>query len=159
YRRLRPESCNRSRHIQGSGATVGRLPLCGGRRTCGDSERLARKRRVRGTRGSRSNAMKVMVILLGLAVPLLADSVSEGRDIFNRSCTACHGLDGVAGDRGPALGARRRYMRRTDEQIFDAIQNGIPGTLMPASSMPEADIRKVVAYLRSLRSPASQAPV
>src|SRR5262249_32054072 len=31
------------------------------------------------------------------------------------------------------------------------------GTLMPASPMPEDDIRKVVAYLRSLRAPASQA--
>jgi putative heme-binding domain-containing protein len=43
--------------------------------------------------------------------------------------------------------------------MFDAIRNGIPGSLMPASALPDGDIRKVVAYLRSLRAPASETPV
>ena len=35
----------------------------------------------------------------------------------------CHGLDGAAGDRAPALGAQRRYLRRTGPELFDAIKN------------------------------------
>jgi cytochrome c oxidase cbb3-type subunit III len=83
--------------------------------------------------------------------------VSQGREIYNRSCTTCHGLDGTEGDRAPALGATRRYLRTSDEALFDAIKNGIGGTLMPPSSLPAADVRKVVAYIQSLRATASEA--
>jgi putative heme-binding domain-containing protein len=85
--------------------------------------------------------------------------VQQGRDIYNRSCTMCHGQDGTAGDRGPALAARRRYLRTTEKDLFDAIKNGIAGTLMPASPLPETDVSKVVAYIRSLRATAIDAPV
>src|SRR5215471_2694572 len=60
-------------------------------------------------------------------------AISEGHAIFNRSCTVCHGLDGVAGGRGPALGPGRSYVLRSDEAIFGAIQKGISGTEMPPS--------------------------
>ena len=77
-----------------------------------------------------------------------------GHAIYNRSCTMCHGLDGAPGDRAPALGAQRRYLRATSEELFDAIKNGIRGTAMPASPLPETDVRKIVAYVHSLRATA-----
>jgi cytochrome c oxidase cbb3-type subunit III len=100
-------------------------------------------------------------VLALLSVPSAthADSIAEGRDLYNRSCTTCHGLNGAAGDRAPALAAEREYLRTSAEDIFEAIRHGIPGSLMPASSLPDADIRKVVAYIRSLRAPASEQPV
>jgi putative heme-binding domain-containing protein len=70
----------------------------------------------------------------------------------------CHGQDGTAGDRGPALAARRRYLRTSERDLFDAIKQGIAGTLMPASPMPDADVSKVVAYIRSLRATAIDTP-
>jgi putative heme-binding domain-containing protein len=82
----------------------------------------------------------------------------QGRDIYNRSCTMCHGQDGTAGDRGPALAARRRYLRTSERDLFDAIKNGIAGTLMPASPLPDADVSKIVAYIRSLRATAIDSP-
>jgi cytochrome c oxidase cbb3-type subunit III len=85
--------------------------------------------------------------------------ISQGREIYNRSCTACHGLDGTEGDRAPALGATRRYLRTSDEALFDAIKNGIGGTLMPPSSLPPGEARKVVAYIQSLRATASETAV
>jgi cytochrome c oxidase cbb3-type subunit III len=84
-------------------------------------------------------------------------AIGQGREIYNRSCTVCHGLDGAAGGRAPALGAGRSYVLRTDEAIFAAIQKGISGTEMPASGLQPMDIWKVVAYIRGLRSTASEA--
>jgi putative heme-binding domain-containing protein len=87
------------------------------------------------------------------------ESIEEGHQIFNRSCTACHGLDGGVGDRAPALAATRRYQRNTDAQLFDAIRHGIPGTAMPAVPLQEADAWKVAAYITSLRATAIATPV
>lgn len=81
--------------------------------------------------------------------------VSQGHDLYNKSCTACHGRDGTQGDRAPALGAARRYFRLSDAAIFYAIKNGIPGSAMPASGLPDDDIWRVVAYIRNIRSTAS----
>ncbi|MEZ5351289.1 MAG: carbohydrate-binding family 9-like protein [Bryobacteraceae bacterium] len=81
-------------------------------------------------------------------------AAAEGHTLYNRSCTMCHGLDGGPGDRAPALGGQRRYLRRTESDLFDAIKKGIPGTTMPASPMPPADVHKIVAYIRTLRASA-----
>ena len=61
--------------------------------------------------------------------------VTQGHELYNKSCTACHGRDGTQGDRAPALGAARRYFRLSEAAIFDAIKNGIPGSAMPASGL------------------------
>ena len=51
---------------------------------------------------------------------------------FNGVCTGCHGRDGAAGDRAPALGdPARKYLRNSDDEIFDAMRKGMPGTEMP----------------------------
>src|SRR5437867_3257333 len=58
-------------------------------------------------------------------------AIQEGEQIYNQSCTACHGKDGTAGEMAPAVAApSRRYNRVTDDQVFDAIKNGIPLTQM-----------------------------
>jgi cytochrome c oxidase cbb3-type subunit 3 len=84
-------------------------------------------------------------------------SIKQGQEIYNGNCTVCHGLNGAAGDRGPGLGGGRDYVRRKDQAIFEAIQNGIPGTAMPPSGLEPMNIWKVVAYIRSLRATASDA--
>src|SRR6476659_9794782 len=81
--------------------------------------------------------------------------VASGRQLYNASCTVCHGLEGTAGDRAPALAAARRYVRSSDDAIFDAIKNGIPGTPMPPAGLPDDSAWKIVAYIRSLRARAS----
>lgn len=81
--------------------------------------------------------------------------VSKGHELYNKSCTACHGRDGTQGDRAPALGAARRYFRLSEAAIFDAIKNGIPGSAMPASGLADQDIWSIVAFIRNIRSTAS----
>jgi cytochrome c oxidase cbb3-type subunit III len=83
------------------------------------------------------------------------DVVAAGHSLFNRNCTTCHGQDGAEGDRGPALGAARRYFRLSEAAIFDAIKNGISGTAMPAAGLPDEDIWRIVAFIRNIRSTAS----
>lgn len=86
-------------------------------------------------------------------------AVNDGREIYNHTCTGCHGYDGTAGERAPGLGASgRRYLRRTDQEIFDAIRKGIPGTMMPGAGLGETDAWKVAAYIQSLRGTAIDAP-
>jgi cytochrome c oxidase cbb3-type subunit III len=86
-------------------------------------------------------------------------AIAEGRELYNRTCTVCHGYDGTPGERGPALSASgRRYLKTSDQDIFDAIRKGIPGTLMPATGLAETDAWKVAAYIRSLRGTAIDAP-
>src|SRR5260370_8669610 len=77
--------------------------------------------------------------------------IEAGRQLYNAACTVCHGLEGTVGDRGPALAAARRYLRTSDDDLFNAIQNGIPGTLMPPAQRPDNNIWKIVAYIPSLR--------
>jgi cytochrome c oxidase cbb3-type subunit III len=89
---------------------------------------------------------------------LSEQAVSEGLQLYNRSCTMCHGLEGMVGDRAPALAGNRRFLRRSDEDLFDAIQQGIQGTLMPAMKLPENDAWKIVSYIRSLRATAYDSP-
>ena len=84
-------------------------------------------------------------------------AIAEGRELYTRTCTVCHGLNGVAGDRAPALGGGRSYVIRTDSAIFEAIKSGIAGSAMPASNLPPLEIWKIVAYIRSLRATASDA--
>jgi cytochrome c oxidase cbb3-type subunit 3 len=88
-----------------------------------------------------------------------AEGIAEGKELYDRTCTGCHGYDGTPGEQGPALGASgRRYLRNSDQEIFDAIRKGIPGTLMPPNGLSETDAWKVTAYIRSLRGTAIDAP-
>jgi mono/diheme cytochrome c family protein len=77
------------------------------------------------------------------------DVVAEGRKLYlTNGCYACHGLE-ARGHLGPNL----VLTTKTDDELFERIINGRPGTAMPVNRtrMSEQDIRAVIAYLRSLR--------
>jgi putative heme-binding domain-containing protein len=90
-----------------------------------------------------------------------AAAIDEGRGLFNDTCTRCHGPNGSAGEFGPGLAIPgRSYSRNSDAQIFDAIKNGVSGTLMPAhaSKLSDDQIWKITAYVKGLRGTAIDAP-
>lgn len=78
-----------------------------------------------------------------------------GRQLYNRTCTGCHGPDGGEGERAPSLDANRRYFRVSEAAIFEVVKNGIPGTPMPSTNLPDAEIWKIVAFIRNVRATAS----
>lgn len=90
-----------------------------------------------------------------------ASAIEEGRGLFNSTCTGCHGANGAAGEIGPGLAIPgRSYSRNSDAQIFDAIKNGIPSTVMPAhgGKLSDDQIWKITAYVKGLRGTAIDAP-
>lgn len=88
------------------------------------------------------------------------EAIEHGRQIYNKSCTVCHGFDGGAGEMGPALGLEgRRFSTQSASEIFGAIKTGIPATGMPPTTdVSDDDIWKVTAYIQALRGTAIDAP-
>jgi mono/diheme cytochrome c family protein len=75
--------------------------------------------------------------------------VAEGRQLYlTNGCYACHGLE-AQGRLGPNL----VLTTKSDDELFERIVNGKPGTAMAPNRarMSEQEIRAVIAYLRSLR--------
>jgi putative heme-binding domain-containing protein len=87
------------------------------------------------------------------------DVVAAGHTIYNRTCTACHGIDGGEGERAPALVGDRRFFRLSESSIFDTIRGGIPGTAMPPFNLPDDDIWRIVVFIRAMRGSASETDV
>jgi cytochrome c oxidase cbb3-type subunit III len=80
-----------------------------------------------------------------------SDSI-QGKQIFASTCAQCHGLDGKGSERGPNIADRPSIQRLSDSQIFHVVENGVPGTGMPAfPSLQAPQIRALVAYLRTLQ--------
>ena len=83
--------------------------------------------------------------------------VAEGRQLYlTNGCYACHGLE-AQGRLGPNL----VLTTKSDDELFERIVNGKPGTATAPNRarMSKQEIRAVIAYLRSLRSPTSSAPI
>jgi cytochrome c oxidase cbb3-type subunit 3 len=75
-----------------------------------------------------------------------------GDKAFAASCSGCHGLDGRGSERAPNIADRPKVQHLSDSQIFRIIENGIPGTGMPAfHSLESSQIKALVIYLRTLQ--------
>src|SRR5262245_47613371 len=105
----------------------------------------------------------VLIVLPALAWAQAGDA-NAGKAVYERKCLLCHGDKGDG--KGPAaerLDPRPRdftsgvYKIRstankvpTDQDMFNVISHGMPGTSMPAwSVLPERDRWNLVAYVKS----------
>jgi putative heme-binding domain-containing protein len=86
----------------------------------------------------------------GPAVPD-PSALAEGQALFRGLCSGCHGGAGRGG-KGPDLTDQRWIHGGTDDDIARVIRNGVPNTTMKklGESLKEEQIRKVIAYIRSL---------
>lgn len=85
-------------------------------------------------------------------------AIDAGEQRFKQSCAACHGPE-AEGGRGPNLAENGDLQGMTDDRLFHIIKEGIPGTAMPPSNLPDNPTWEVAAYLRSLNDPISENPV
>jgi cytochrome c oxidase cbb3-type subunit III len=86
--------------------------------------------------------------------PQKSDSLilMQGKKTFASTCANCHGLDGRGGERAPNIAENPKVQRLSDSQIEHIIENGLPGTAMPAfHSLDMSDVKAVVVYLRTLQ--------
>ena len=91
-----------------------------------------------------------------------AAAIEAGQRRFRQLCSSCHGRDGEGGQgegRGPNLMNSWEVRRAKDPQLFNSVKNGVPGTLMPAFPLPDAQIWELVGFVRSLNAPASSVAV
>ena len=92
------------------------------------------------------------------APPAKPEDVRAGKELFGQVCAACHGTNGEGG-RGPNLESGFEVRRESDPEMFGVIRNGVHGSGMPAFSFPDQEVRQLIAFIRSLNSPAIQAGV
>jgi putative heme-binding domain-containing protein len=76
---------------------------------------------------------------------------------FRANCAFCHGLGARGGGRGPDLTRTPKKHGDSDGEIFNTINNGVPGTAMPPNGatqqgvgMTDEEIWQVVTYIRSV---------
>jgi mono/diheme cytochrome c family protein len=95
-------------------------------------------------------------------VPSSPASLARGQQIYASSCLVCHGVEGRGdGPAGRALRPPPADLRvhmaagHTDQQLFDWITNGVPGTAMPAwkEQLTPEERWHVINYIRSLAPP------
>lgn len=82
------------------------------------------------------------------------EAIEAGRTRFLETCSACHGTDGGGGARGPSLVDGLAVRRASDEQLFQAIRNGIAGTDMPPFAFSDDVTWQLAAFVRSLSASA-----
>jgi putative heme-binding domain-containing protein len=80
-----------------------------------------------------------------------------GESQFRANCAFCHGLGARGGGRGPDLTRTPKKHGDTDADIYNTINNGVPGTAMPPNGftgqgvgMTEEEIWQVITYIRSV---------
>ncbi len=84
--------------------------------------------------------------------PQLNSANTLGQKVFASTCAGCHGLDGRGSERAPNIATKSEVQKLSDAQLTHIVQEGVPGTGMPAfHSLATSDVSAVVAYLRTLQ--------
>ena len=105
-------------------------------------------------------ALTSTVVILSLWTPLSASAqggnpydgdrtaIRAGGALYGARCAQCHGGD-AKGITGPDL-TLLWASGTTDDRVFQAIQEGVSGSIMPSSVAPDQEIWAMVAYVKSI---------
>lgn len=100
-----------------------------------------------------------LLVALGMPAIVLAQSpledlneadLAEGEKVFKVHCARCHGIAGEGGEGSNLARSKLRYAT-SDQALIDIIDEGIPGTGMPAIwSLDDEKTAQVAGYVRTL---------
>ncbi|HJY89869.1 MAG TPA: cytochrome c, partial [Candidatus Acidoferrum sp.] len=83
-----------------------------------------------------------------------AKAAKLGESQFRINCAFCHGLGARGGGRGPDLTQAQKKHGNTDEELYHTINEGVPGTAMPANGttgqgvgMTAEEVWEVISYI------------
>lgn len=81
--------------------------------------------------------------------PTTAAAIADSAHIFAENCAGCHGSD-LSGGRGPSLFSDKLLQARTDAQLRQTIEDGVPTSGMPSfkGRFSDSQINLMLAYLR-----------
>jgi cytochrome c oxidase cbb3-type subunit III len=92
-------------------------------------------------------------------------AAKAGEYEFRINCALCHGLGAHGGGRGPDLTRMQKKHVHSDAEMFQVINGGIPGTVMPANGtngqgvgMTDQEIWQIITYIRSVEVKAPAKP-
>jgi cytochrome c551/c552 len=93
---------------------------------------------------------KVMVRL-----PEFSEPAKRGREIFNRACAKCHGINAAGGDKAPSL-ISKAYAPKShaDGAIYLAVTRGVRrhhwnlGNMPPQPGIKPGEIKALTAFIR-----------
>ena len=94
--------------------------------------------------------MRTILFLLA-TVSLFAKVPLDGKKLYTIHCAGCHGPDGGGGTGANLLGKLTNGSRA---KMTGVVKHGIPGTAMPAATLTDGEVTKVVAYVAALRAKA-----
>jgi len=84
-------------------------------------------------------------------IPVTAESIALGGDMFASNCSQCHGPEGQGTQRAPSLNVKGYLAETSDGALEQIISLGVTGTAMPAwgDRMTEAEIQAIVGFIRA----------
>lgn len=93
--------------------------------------------------------MRTLAILFFASALSAAPVALTGAKIYKIRCAMCHGEDGSGGTGANLLG---KITNSSRPKMINVVKHGIPGTAMPAAQLSDEEIRRVVAYVYTLRT-------
>ncbi len=105
-------------------------------------------------------ALKTAVLVLFSLAPLSASAqggnpydgnrtaIRAGGALYGARCAQCHGGD-AKGITGPDL-TLLWASGTSDDRVFQVIQRGVSGSIMPSTTLPDQQIWAMVAYVKSI---------
>lgn len=100
-------------------------------------------------------AAPLAALTVAVASAAHASSVEDGRELAQRLCASCHGIDRADRSPLPVAPAFRRLEPQVDlDSLIDRLQGGVIAghPEMPAFVLRDHEARALVAYMRSLQN-------
>jgi mono/diheme cytochrome c family protein len=88
--------------------------------------------------------------LLVVANVAQASDINQGRDIYQRHCARCHGVNGSASMAGAAEFKRGQGLMQSDHALLERIQNGKNACPAYRGILTKQQTFDVIAFIRTL---------